>query len=84
MALVDESETYWYGSVQVGTPPVSYTVNFDTYVVFHSVLVASCASIVLNWLCYYMHVYPLVEAATFSFLRLLVLLVVLTHRTTRG
>ncbi|KAI0315028.1 acid protease [Amylostereum chailletii] len=29
-ALTDGSEVLWYGQVAVGTPPVTYTVDFDT------------------------------------------------------
>jgi cathepsin D len=34
-ALTDSSDVLWYGNIDVGTPPVTYTVDFDTYVVLH-------------------------------------------------
>lgn len=29
-ALADYQDVLWYGSIQIGTPPVNFTVDFDT------------------------------------------------------
>lgn len=29
-ALADYEDTLWYGTIEIGTPPINFTVDFDT------------------------------------------------------
>lgn len=32
VALTDDDDTLWYGDISIGTPGVTFTINFDTLV----------------------------------------------------